>query len=126
MKLLNAAVMPLAGVYVLESITPGEFASEVTRAFSEGTLNHYIGYPETLSVIRDWTGCDLGKTNVAQTELVDKEQFLILRLDRRVSSEEKKVRTVDAKMSLTVEDFLFYRCTYHADAVSLVRKEKKG
>ena len=84
----------------------------MTRAHTAGTLDHYIGYRATLDLLKDWTGCDLGDVNVQQTELDDGEVFLVLRLNRRIGD---SVRTVPrTQRKLTVDDFLFYRCTYHA------------
>ena len=84
--LLNAAVMPTAGVYHLQDITPDEFKAGVIAAHQAGVLKHYIGYDTTLDLVRWWIGINLGSTNVDQTEMVDGETFLVLRLRRRVSA----------------------------------------
>lgn len=51
--LLNAAVMPCEGVYVLKKITADEFKESVIDADTAGILEHYIGYESTLN----WLSC---------------------------------------------------------------------
>ena len=109
--LLNAAVMPTAGIYDLEQISLDEFSADVIEAYTNGTLRHYIGYQNTLDAIHDWIGMDLGAINVEQTKMADGEAFLVLRLRRRVSPA-AKVRTRRDHTQLAVEDFDFYRGTY--------------
>lgn len=118
--LLNAAVMPNVGVYHLEQITLDEFASGVIVAYEAGSLKHYIGYKNTLKLVHDWVGFDLGGTNVDQTEMADGETFLILRLRRRVSGSEK-VRTRTEHAELKIEDFDFYRGTYFESRASYIQ-----
>lgn len=109
--LLNAAVMPNAGIYRLEQITPDEFKSSVVDAHKKGSLKHYIGYETTLELVRWWVGINLGNINVDQTEMADGDAFLVLRLRRRVSAS-TKVRTRGEHARLEIEDFDFYCGTY--------------
>ena len=118
--LLNAAVMPHAGIYHLESITPEEFEQAVITAITAGNLKHYIGYETTLDLIEGWIGINLGGINVQQTEMADGETFLILRLRRRVSPS-AKVRTRGEHARLEIEDFDFYRGTYFESRESFLK-----
>ena len=52
--LLNAAVMPTAGVYDLEQITPDDFKAGVIAAHTAGSLKQYIGYETTLDLVHWW------------------------------------------------------------------------
>ena len=119
--LLNAAVMPNAGVYHLEQVTPDEFKAGVIAAHQAGSLKHYIGYDNTMDLVHSWVGVDLGGTNVDQTEMADGETFLILRLRRRVSGSEK-VRTRTEHARLKIEDFDFYRGTYFESRESYIQQ----
>ena len=109
--LLNAAVMPTAGIYDLETITPDAFKAAVIAAYTDGSLKHYIGYENTLDLVRRWCGIHLDAINVQQTEMGDGDDFLVLRLRRRVSPA-AKVRTRRDHTQLAIEDFDFYRGIY--------------
>ena len=119
--LLNAAVMPNEGVYVLEKITTEEFKKSVIEADAAGILEHYIGYESTLKLIEVWTGVRLGETTVAQTVFENKDRFLVMRLWRRLGREEK-IRTMSQYAHITVEDFEFYSGTYYKNLEGINRK----
>ena len=110
--LLNAAVMPNAGIYHLDQISPDAFKASVIDAHKNGILKHYIGYETTLDLVRWWIGINLGSINVDQTEMRDSDTFLVLRLRRRVSPS-AKIRTRGEHARLEIEDFDFYRGTYY-------------
>ena len=110
--LLNAAVMPNEGVYVLEKISTDEFKASVIEADTAGNLKHYIGYESTLKLIEVWTGVHLGETTVAQTEFKNGDRFLVMRIWRRLNRDEK-IRTMSPDAEITVEDFEFYSGTYY-------------
>ena len=112
--LLNAAVMPNEGVYVLEKITSDEFKESVIDADDAGILEHYVGYESTLKLIEVWTGVRLGKTTVAQTVFENGDRFLVIRFWRRLNRDEK-IRTMNPDAEITVEDFEFYSGTYYKD-----------
>ena len=119
--LLNAAVMPTAGVYDLEQITPDAFKAGVIEAHTAGILKHYIGYKTTLDLVRYWLGINLSSVNVSQTVMADGETFLVLRLRRRVSPS-AKVRTLGEHARLEIEDFDFYRGTYFESRESFMEE----
>ena len=123
--LLNAAVMPTAGVYELDPITLDEFTASVMAAYEDGSLKHYIGYENTLELVHDWVGIDLGGINVSQTEMADGDTFLVLRLRRRVSGSEK-VRTRTEHARLKIEDFDFYRGTYFESRTSFLKEHQNA
>ena len=109
-----AAVMPNEGVYVLENITSDQFKASVIEADIDGNLEHYIGYESTLKLIEVWTGVRLGETTVAKTVFENGDQFLVMRLWRRLNRDEK-IRTISPDAEITVEDFEFYSGTYYKD-----------
>lgn len=113
--LLNAAVMPHAGFYELKQIDVSTFVELVREASEAGNLRHYIGYKETLEIIQTICRLNLGDINVAQTELKNGDRFLVVRLRRRLTPEEK-VRTVKQGATLTVEDFDFFSGVYQLTA----------
>ena len=117
--LLNAAVMPHEGNYELKAISPAQFGQEVAAAHASGNFRHYIGYQDTLAIINDLCGIDLGEINVDQTEFEDGDIFYVARLRRRVSPLSKRVRTHRPGTQLEIEDFDFFRGRYTDLAGSL-------
>lgn len=109
--LLNAAVMPHSGFYELRQVDVNEFVELVREASEAGELKHYIGYEETLEIVETICRLKLGDTNVEQTEFKDGDRFLVVRLRRRLTQDEK-IRTVRMGATLTVEDFDFFRGVY--------------
>lgn len=118
--LLNAAVMPHAGVYQLNQISLSEFKAAIIDAYQNGVLKHYIGYQTTLDLVELWIGIDLGSVNVNQTEMADGDTFLVLRLRRRVAPA-AKVRTRGEHAQLDIEDFDFYQGTYYESRESYLK-----
>ena len=116
--LLNAAVMPHEGNYQLEAISPNQFAQEVAAAHTSGNLRHYVGYADTLGIINDLCGIDLGEINVEQTEFADGDIFYVARLRRRVSPLSKRVHTHRQDERLEISDFDFFRGKYNDLPVS--------
>ena len=110
--LLNAAVMPHEGFYELKRISPAIFAEEVFEAFAAGNLKHYIGYQNTLDLIADLIGADLGKINIGQTEMENGDTFYVARLRRRVSPAAKRITTRRESAPLEIADFDFYKGKY--------------
>ena len=117
--LLNAAVMPHEGNYELEAISPAQFGREVAAAHTSGNFRHYVGYENTLAIINDLCGIDLGEINIEQTEFEDGAIFYIARLRRRVSPLSKRVHTRRQGNRLEIEDFDFFRGKYTDLAGSL-------
>jgi hypothetical protein len=54
--LLNSAMMPDEGVYVLRRVSRGEFAKLVADAYQRGDLQSYVDYPETAQHIERVSG----------------------------------------------------------------------
>ena len=111
--LLNAAVMPHEGSYQLEELSPAQFGQEVAAAHASGNFRHYVGYPDTLVIINNLCGIDLGEVNVGQTEFEDGEIFYVARLRRRVSPLSKRVHTHHQGNKLEISDFDFFRGKYN-------------
>ena len=110
--LLNAAVMPHEGSYQLEEISPVQFGQEVAAAHASGNFRHYVGYADTLAILNDLCGIDLGEINIEQTEFADGDIFYVARLRRRVSPYTKRVHTHRQGNKLEIQDFDFFRGRY--------------
>lgn len=111
--LLNAAVMPQAGYYHIEDIDKETFAKEIEEAYSAGTLIQYIFYQDTLTLIEQLTGIDLGKTNIDEVILEDNDIFLIIRLTRRGNQKRiKRQRARGETHEIDISDFCFSRGLY--------------
>ena len=119
--LLNAAVMPHEGCYQLRAIAPVEFKMSIRAAHGDGVLRHYIGYPNTLKVVENLTGLDLGGTNVDQTKMEDNAIFYVIRLRRRVSPTEKRIATRGVGDRLEISDFDFFKGRFVNDPANFVK-----
>jgi hypothetical protein len=104
-KLLNSAMMPAPGIYKAESIAKDEFVHLVQQAHAEGSLESYIGYPQNVELIKQWTGVEV-PLNRAQTTVEDGDVLLVMRLKYRVGNPAMKGAKVDAR------DFEFMRVGY--------------
>ena len=114
--LLNAAVMPHSGTYVIEEVLIDEFRHILKDCIEseEYEFKHYIGYENTLKLIETICDVQLGEINVEQTQLEDRDVILIARLNRRLTPDDK-IRTLPKnKLDLTIEDFEFYEGQYYA------------
>lgn len=117
--LLNAAVMPQAGHYHIEDIDKETFAKEVQKAYSDRTLIQYIFYEDTLTLIEQLTGIDLGKTNIDEVTLEDNDMFLIIRLTRRGNQKRiKRQRARGETHEIDISDFCFSRGLYREPSVN--------
>lgn len=115
-RLLNSALMPIPGVYVLRSLTPEEFGDAVARADACGRLISYIGYPQTADIVSDLASLsgfaaqervDIPVSR-EQTPVNDSDELLIARLRYRVGDPHSKGQAVDC------HDFEYFRATYRA------------
>ena len=104
--LLNSAMMPDEGVYVLRRVSRGEFAKLVADAYQRGDLQSYVGYPETAQHIERVSGVPI-QVNRAPTKLADQATILICRLAYRVTDPGMK-----GKLQPTDEDYEYYVATY--------------
>lgn len=93
-KLMNSAMMPNEGLYVLKKITEEEFFSIVSDAFAEGKLESYIGYDQNVAYINDGLKsrgyAGFIKFNRANTELENGDAMLIQKLKYRVGDPKTK------------------------------------
>ena len=119
--LLNAAVMPLAGHYHIEDIDIETFAKEVEKAYYAGTLKQYISYKDTLTLIEQLTGIDLGEINFDEVFMADKDTFLVIRLTRRGNQKHiKRQRARGQTHDIDISDFCFSRGLYREPLVGKI------
>ena len=112
--LLNAAVMPsLDGVYVTKPLTHSDFCSEIENAAGTENLHSYIGYPQNVQLIKDWTGVEVA-LNREKAEVQDGDYLIVMRLKDRQDVEDKGTL-------VHPEDFEYALVTYYADAFSVLR-----
>jgi len=104
MKLLNSAMMPAAGTYHCKQINFEEFVQIVKNKHSDGSLESFIGYPQNISLLKKWTGCDI-ELNRSTTVLKDIDEILVMRINYRPDANAKG-RDVDEK------DFEFFYVKY--------------
>lgn len=113
--LLNSAVMPQPGYYQLESVDKNTWAEQLTEAYSKYDFQHYIGYKSTITVVEQLTGHDMGRMNFDKTNLANGDQLFIIKLNKRVTPNEKKEDTPH------IDDFVFYTGRYFTTPTDLVR-----
>ena len=109
--LLSASVMPQPGFYELVELSIDDFIDAVREAAQAGTLQHYIGYDVTLSLIEHLCKVSLGETNDAETILKDGDVLLIAKLKRRKQSISEKQRR-GRQQDIDISDFVFFSVTY--------------
>ena len=107
--LLNSAMMPDEGVYVLRRVSRGEFAKLVADAYQRGDLRSYIGYPETAQHIERVSGVPI-QVNRAPTRLPERALILICKLAYRVADPGMK-----GKLQPADNDYEYYVATYNRD-----------
>ena len=83
-RLVNAAMMPAAGTYVLRQCSPAAFAQSVREAHAAGSLVSYVGYPQTAGHLSRLCGVPVA-LNRALCVLDDGDTLLICRLGYRVA-----------------------------------------
>ena len=89
MKLLNSAMMPnLKGHYSVREIGLKEFCEHIQYETDRGTLESYIGYPQSCALIREWTGIQV-ELNRESVTLEDGDSMLIMRLKYRPDIKDK-------------------------------------
>jgi len=104
--LLNSAMMPDEGVYVLRRVSHGEFAKLVADAYRRGDLHSYVGYPETAQHIERVSGVPI-QVNRAPTRLPEQALILICKLAYRVADPGMK-----GKLQPADNDYEYYVATY--------------
>ncbi|MCS7215989.1 MAG: YddF family protein [Candidatus Micrarchaeota archaeon] len=105
-KLLNSAMMPNEGIYVLKRITKEQFCKELIEAYQQNRLESYIGYQDNIDLIAKWTGVIIPfSRETASTE--DGDVLLIMKLKKRMGDPSMK-----GKLMFSDEDFEFFKAEY--------------
>jgi len=104
--LLNSAMMPDEGLYVLQRVSREFFAELVADAHRRGKLRSYIGYPETAQHIERIARVPI-PVNRASTQLPEQAVIAICKLKYRVSDPGTK-----GKIQPGDEDYEYYAATY--------------
>jgi hypothetical protein len=104
--LLNSAMMPAEGIYILKRISRDKFGQLVADAYQRGELQSYIGYPETAQHIERVSGVPVA-VNRAPTQLPDQALILICKLAYRVPDPSMK-----GKLQPSEDDYEYYVATY--------------
>ena len=104
--LLNAAVMPMEGVYTLKQISEATFRTVLREAAAAKSFQSYIGYPETARLIEQFTGIDI-EVSREQAELTPGDSMLIVKLRQRVANPADK----DIPQ-FSIGDFEFFWCAW--------------
>lgn len=103
-KLLNAAVMPHAGYYVLHQIERAEFLRLLQESFEAQTLDSYVGYPQNIDLLREWSGLEI-PLNRGISKFKNGDKLLVMRLRYRPPAESKG-------RPVSEEDFEFFEGQY--------------
>ena len=111
-RLLNAAVMPVEGTYILRRLTPEAFERRLSDAFETGELHSSIGYPECQRMLAGLTGITVPLSRES-TPVNDGDTLLICRLRYRVGNPALK-----SKVVATVDDYEFFVAAYSAEVAS--------
>lgn len=102
-RLLNSAMMPREGRYTMVAISKEEFVEKVQQAHNIGELDSYIGYPQNIQLLKEWTGLELPLKR-EQTTVESGDSILVMKL---------KYRTQAPKGSeVNVNDFEFFEIFY--------------
>jgi len=104
--LLNSAMMPAEGIYILRRISRDKFGQLVANAYQRGDLRSYIGYPETAQHIERVSGVPI-QVNRAPTQLADQATILICKLAYRVPDPADK-----GKLKPSDDDYEYFVATY--------------
>jgi hypothetical protein len=107
--LLNSAMMPDDGIYILRRVSREFFAELVADAYRRGELRSYIGYAETAQHIERISGVPI-PVNRAATVLPDQALIAICKLAYRVSDPNTK-----GQLRPSDEDFEYFVATYDRD-----------
>lgn len=109
--LLNSAVMPCEGSYIIKAISQTEFVEVLQSAKKSGRLKSYIGYANTKHLIKQISGVEV-KLSREQTVLSDGDNLLICKLKLRLTDNNHKADK-NFQNALKVSDFEFFSCTYN-------------
>ena len=104
--LLNSAMMPDEGLYILRRVSREFFAELVADAHRRGNLKSYIGYPETAQHVQSISGVPI-QVNRAATQLPDQALIAVCKLKYRVSDPAMK-----GQLQPNEEDYEYYVATF--------------
>jgi len=104
--LLNSAMMPDEGVYILRRVSREFFAELVADANRRGELQSYVGYAETAQHIEKISGVPI-PVNRASTQLPEQAVIAICKLKYRVSDPAMK-----GQLQPNEEDYEYYVATF--------------
>ena len=104
--LLNSAIMPDEGLYILRRVSREFFAELIADADRHGELQSYVGYAETAQHIEKISGVPI-PVNRAATQLPDQALLAICKLKYRVSDPGTK-----GKIQPGDEDYEYFVATY--------------
>ena len=107
--LLNSAMMPDEGLYILRRVSRELFGELIADAHRRGELRSYIGYPETAQHIERISGVPI-PVNRASTQLPDQALIAVCKLKYRVSDPGAK-----GKLQPGEDDYEYYVATYDRD-----------
>ena len=105
--LLNSAMMPDEGLYILRRVSREFFAELVADAHRRGKLRSYIGYPETAQHIEHIARVPI-PVNRASTQLPEQAVIAICKLKYRVSDPGTK-----GKIQPGDEDYEYFIASYN-------------
>lgn len=91
LKLMNSAMMPQPGRYMLQKISVGLFAQILSDA--NGDFESYIGYPQTAEHISCLAGV-IVPVSREPTRLADGDEILVCKLAYRVADPSTKGQPV--------------------------------
>lgn len=104
--LMNSAIMPKPGGYLMTPLTKEQFVEHVLRAHGLGVLESYIGYPDTAEYIARITGVPIYASRAA-AEPNTGDTMLVCRLKYRVTDPNQK-----GKFTPKDEDFEYFLVRY--------------
>jgi len=104
--LLNSAMMPDEGLYILRRVSREFFAELVADANRRGELQSYVGYAETAQHIEKISGVPI-PVNRASTQLPDQALIAVCKLKYRVADPGAK-----GKLQPGEDDYEYYVATY--------------
>jgi len=104
--LLNSAMMPDEGLYILRRVSREFFAELIADAHRRGELQSFVGYPETAQHIERIARVPI-PVNRASTQLPDQALIAVCKLKYRVSDPGAK-----GKLQPSEDDYEYYVATY--------------
>ena len=104
--LLNSAMMPDEGLYILRRVSREFFGELIANAHRRGELQSFVGYPETAQHIEKISGVPIS-VNRSATQLPDQCLIAICKLKYRVADPGAK-----GKLQPEEDDYEYFIATY--------------